>query len=349
MKQHFIQTIESTLQHFKLMYQDSTSMFFQTPKTKLFNNNYGDLHSKILKCEKHIAERLLNIVRLSIQQAPKISRLCARLDCLVAMAKVSLEMQLQRPNIVSEKELSIQAGRHIILQLRQSQVTTNDTRLGVKEQKLVVILNAPNASGKSVYIKQVWVWRKHSYTVLSNLFIAFVCKVAIVAYMAHIGCFVPAERATIGLLDSIYSRIFNTECTHQSGSAFLNDLQQMAKVMTNSTSRSLILIDEFGKGTNVLEGQAILSSCIEHLVKRADVAPITIVSTHYCGVYEQLCDPEWILLQTMECVVDRQEGSRIRKLGPTYRLVDGVGPPEYALDCDEMIGELMSGKRQWSR
>lgn len=137
------------------MYQDSTTMFFQTPKTKLFNDNYGDLHSNILSREKHIAERLLNIIRLSLQQAPRISRLCARLDCFVAMAKVSLEMQLIRPNIVNEKELSIQGGRHIILQLRQTQCTTNGTQLGVRAGKLVTILNAPNSSGKSVYIKQV--------------------------------------------------------------------------------------------------------------------------------------------------------------------------------------------------
>lgn len=155
MKPHFIRTVETNMTHFKLMYQDTSCMFFQTPKTKLFNDNYGDLHASILSREQHIAERLLNIVRLSVQQAPRISRLCARLDCLVAMAKASLELQLVRPNVVAEKVLSIKAGRHIMLQMQQAQCTTNDTQLGVPAGKLVTILNSPNSSGKSVYMKQV--------------------------------------------------------------------------------------------------------------------------------------------------------------------------------------------------
>lgn len=155
MKAHFIRTVECTMAHFKLMYQDNSCMFFQTPKTKLFNDNYGDLHASILCREQHIAERLLNIIRLSVQQAPKISRLCARLDCMVAMARVALELQLVRPRVVADKVLSIQAGRHIMLQLQRVECTTNDTRLGVAAGKLVTILNAPNSSGKSVYMKQV--------------------------------------------------------------------------------------------------------------------------------------------------------------------------------------------------
>lgn len=163
--------------------------------------------------------------------------------------------------------------------------------------------------------------------------------------MAHIGCFVPAAAATIGLLDAIYSRIYSLECTHQSGSAFLHDLQQMAKVMTNSTSNSLILVDEFGKGTNVLEGQTILSACVESLVKRGAMAPITFVSTHYRGVYEGLCNQEWIRLQTFECVADRRavacgpNGGRTW-LRSTFRLIDGVGRADYAFECGELSEEL---------
>lgn len=117
----------------------------------------------------------------------------------------------------------------------------------------------------------------------------------------------------------------------------------MAKVMTNSTSNSLILIDEFGKGTNVLEGQAILSACIESLVNRGAAAPITLVSTHFRGVYEQLGCKEMVLQQTFECVVVGGEGRGPPgggKLRSTYRLVDGVGPAEYAMECEEVSGEL---------
>lgn len=135
----------------------------------------------------------------------------------------------------------------------------------------------------------------------------------------------------------------------------MNDLQQMARVMTNSTSNSLILIDEFGKGTNVLEGQAILSACIESLVNRGAAVPITIVSTHFQGIYEQLGNNDIVLQQTFECVVAGgqmlpNDVNGKRQLRSTYRLVNGIGPAEYALGCEEVGDELkrMCGGQQRS-
>lgn len=119
----------------------------------------------------------------------------------------------------------------------------------------------------------------------------------------------------------------------------------MARVMTNSTSNSLILVDEFGKGTNVLEGQAILSACIESLVNRGAAAPITLVSTHFRGVYEQLANKGIVLQQTFQCVPAGGHSSQSnvggqRQLRSTYRLMDGVGPAEYAMECEEVSDEL---------
>lgn len=115
--------------------------------------------------------------------------------------------------------------------------------------------------------------------------------------------------------------------------------------MTNSTSNSLILIDEFGKGTNVLEGQAILSACIESIVNRGTAAPITLVSTHFRGVFEQVMgNKEIVLQQTFECVLSGgkrlQSNGHHEQLRSTYRLVNGVGPAEYAMACDEVSAEM---------
>jgi DNA mismatch repair protein MSH5 len=143
------------------------------------------------------------------------------------------------------------------------------------------IINAPNASGKSVYMKQV----------------------ALICYMAHIGCFVPADECTVMLLDSIYTRIYTPESVYQCESAFMADLQQMSKVIINSSSRSLVLVDEFGKGTHFKDGIALLAASIEHFVDRVDLTPLAFITTHYHQVYDLMQSKEF----TKEDNCDAQE------------------------------------------
>lgn len=336
--EHFLATVRRTIGgHFHLMHQDASCMYFQTGKSKLFNDNYGTLYLDIVAREKHIGQRLLGFVYESVQGAQLMAGLCAKLDCMLAMARLAGELQLVRPQVLPApaKGMHIKAGRHILLQHSHINDASaagitgggvpNDTRLGDvgnASRHRIVVLNASNAAGKSVYLKQV----------------------GLIAYMAHIGCYVPAAAATIGCLDGIYTRIYSLECTHQGGSAFLNDLRQMSRALQESSGRSLILIDEFGKGTNALEGRAILMACLEHLLGRAEAAPLTLVSTHYRDVAEGVqrgvsaavtADGWRVLQQSFEM---RREPSGM--LRSTYRLVEGVGPAEYAQQCGEVAQEM---------
>lgn len=328
---HFLATVRQRLgPSFQLQHQDASCMYFQTGKSKLFNENYGTLYVDIVAREKHIGQRLLGFVYQSVQAAQLMARLCARLDCMLAMAQLSAEQQLVRPDVLPPpaRGLNIVGGKHMMLMLQHQPLrpcTPNDTRLGELGECRhcrMCVLNASNAAGKSVYLKQV----------------------GLIAYMAHIGCYVPAVSAQIGCLDGIYSRIYSVESTHQGGSAFLNDLRQMSKALMESSGRSLILIDEFGKGTNVTEGRAILQAGLEHLLERREASPLTLVSTHYRDVAEgvmrampaEVTDAGWTVLQ-QSFEMQRSAAGELRS---TFRLIEGVGPEVYAEHCDEVAQEM---------
>ena len=231
------------------------------------------------------------------------------MDCLLAMAKFAVVHQLIRPTLeTEEKLLEIVEGRHLILNLNRKFIS-NSTAISAQEKNLINILIAPNASGKSVYLKEV----------------------AQIVYLAHVGSFVPAKTARISIVDAIFTRIYNPETLYSAKSSFLIEIQQMGNVMTNSTSNSLILIDELGQGTNVLDGQALLRSCLEHLISRGAVTPMTILTTHYTNIYDEMIDREWVRLKTFK-MLRNPDGTA----SSTYKLYEGKGEELYVRDCAEV-------------
>lgn len=266
-----------------------------------------------------IGTKLLNHIHPTVTDAHRILKLCAKLDCLIALSKSSISLRLTKPNITADKTIQIIDGRHILLEStfassNRQQMMPNDTNISEAAKELIILLNAPNASGKSVYQKQV----------------------GLIVYLAHIGCFVPAQQATIARLESIYSRIYCLDCTHHSISSYLGDLQQMGRLMTCSSSRSLILIDEFGKGTNEHEGRALLSACVEHLLKRGALAPMTIVSTHFRGLLAVLRPYGWIKEQTFE-IIKSNDGIR-----STFKLINEPNNSRsYVCPCSSILNELI--------
>lgn len=294
------------------LFEDETSLYFQTLKSKQFNADYGDLYPKIVALEHEIGQQLLNHLREPVSSTHHIVRMCAQLDCFIALGRSAAVLNLVRPEVIDEKAINITSGRHVLFEMAGKTFHANDTSISVAQKRLVLCLNAPNASGKSVYLKQV----------------------ALIAYMTHIGCFVAAKAARIGRLDAIYSRMYSLECTHQGNSAFLNDLQQMGRVLASSSSNSLILIDEFGKGTNSTEGQALLIACVEHLLRRGELSPMALISTHFEHVSEMLASNGWMHEQTFRCVRTAQG------ITSTFQLVDGRACGAYAAEGSEVNSTL---------
>jgi DNA mismatch repair protein MSH5 len=129
-----------------------------------------------------------------------------------------------------------------------------------------MLLTGPNFSGKSVYLKQV----------------------AIIVFLAQIGSFVPAETATIGLVDQMFTRIHSKETVSKMQSAFLLDLQQVTKAMHGATEHSLVLMDEFGKGTQTADGIALFCATLQHFMDRGSGCPRVMATTHFHGMKRRL-------------------------------------------------------------
>lgn len=141
----------------------------------------------------------------------------------------------------------------------------NDTRMG-RVAGRVHVLTGPNCSGKSVYLRQV----------------------ALIVYLAHVGAFVPAERAVVGLTDRIFTRLSGSDSVTAAvqQSSFMRDLSQLASMLRLSTARSLLVVDEFGKGTLAADGVGLLCASIAELAGRAPAAPRALISTHFTEVLD---------------------------------------------------------------
>lgn len=196
-------------------------------------------------------------------------------------------------------------GRHLLVGF-QRKCIPNDTSISVEKKNLINILIAPNASGKSVYMKAV----------------------AQLTYLAHIGSYVPATEAIISTVDAIYTRMHNPESLYLSKSAYLVELQQMSNVIMNSSSKSLILVDELGQGTTEADGKSLLIACLHHFARRADKCPVSFVTTHYTDLYDFMIDVEWISMRTFAMTQAVHGG-----LLSTFKIIDGKCVPRYAKDC----------------
>lgn len=303
----------------ELVLQTVDTTYFRTPKCKQLNDEFERQMSEIIQHEMRIFGRLVAHINENLAELIDITKLCAKLDVLISFASVSATFNFTKPKISKKKELIIVNGRHPLVEQIKDFVPST-TIITEENRNFINIINAPNASGKSVYMK----------------------KVALICYMAHIGMFVPADDCTVMLLDSIYTRIHTPESIYQCESAFMADLQQMSKVVMNSSCRSLVLVDEFGKGTHYKDGIALLAASIEHFVDRGNLTPLAFITTHYQQVYEILQSKDFTNLKT---IVTRQNESGIFE--SAYEIADGTSGQNFFTEFPEskkILGNIFDKK-----
>lgn len=292
--------------YFKFAYQLRDKYYFSSPLCAEMSARYGHLHVDIREREQDICDGLIEHLYEQLHDIHHAISFCAELDCLMALALFSLSFELVRPQMVTDRKiLQIKNGQHLLVAL-QRKCVPNDTLVSVEKKNLINILIAPNASGKSVYMKAV----------------------AQITYLAHIGSYVPATEAIISVVDAIYTRLYSPESMYLSKSSFLIELQQMSNVIMNSSSKSLILVDELGQGTSENDGKSLLLSCLEHLAGRGNKAPISFVTTHYTDVYDFMVNTEWVAMKTFEMTPAVRGG-----LLSTFKVIDGKCATRYAKDC----------------
>ncbi|XP_053619329.1 mutS protein homolog 5-like [Plodia interpunctella] len=258
---------QKELPEMKFMFQNNDYIHYKSKGCEELDVMIGDAYPEIVAHETRIMMRLTGIVLEHLHTLATVIDKCAELDCLIAISKVSKEHNFVRPTMTTDKNISIKQGRHPLYSMTCESYVANDAESNL-EAGLVKILTGPNSSGKSVYMKQI----------------------GLIVYLAHIGSFVPAESATIGVVSHIHSRIQSTECVAAHMSAFLIDLRQMALALQESTSNSLIIIDEFGKGTSEVDGLSLLAACLNTLLFQNEMCPHVILSTHFLNLKEYIVD-----------------------------------------------------------
>ncbi|KAI0775544.1 DNA mismatch repair protein MutS [Trametes elegans] len=238
------------LEGWSFQFSSESHVYFKSPEMDDMDTHIGDLHSAIVDREIEIVQALQEKILIYAEEISRACDICAELDCLLSFAQAARSYDYRRPIMVEENVFDVKQGRHPLQELVVDTFVPNDAFLvggaglgcapdmsvddgdeseaGMQFSKnSVVVCTGANACGKSVYLKQI----------------------ALIQYMAQVGCFVPAESATLGIVDKILTRVQTRESVSKVQSAFMIDLNQVSLALRNCTARSLILLDEFGKGT----------------------------------------------------------------------------------------------------
>lgn len=268
-----------------LQFHEDGDGFFKTQSCLELDETFGDMLSCARDLESQLIRHLELQVLASFPAMLDAQIVLAELDCLLSLAMVALELNLMRPSLSDNNVLDIEDGWHPLLH-NSPQLVPNSSQLNTtpNSPSRMILLTGPNASGKTCYLRMV----------------------GLIVFLAHVGSFVPARRATIGLTDAIYTRMISHESAVANASAFMVDLTQMAVMMRHSTSRSLCLVDEFGKGTNVQDGISYLYACLQHFLDRGSSCPHMLACTHFTELLElpELVQHPHLALWTMKVILE---------------------------------------------
>ena len=210
---------------------------------------------KAVSVESELFQRLRSRVAEEASALLRTARGLAELDTLCSMAEAAVVHGYVRPTLASEDVIEIESGRHATVEMANRAFVPNDTLLGGLGPRLVV-LTGPNMAGKSTYLRQT----------------------ALIVLMAQIGSFVPAKSARIGLCDRVFARIGAKDELALGQSTFMVEMVESANILNHATARSLVILDEVGRGTSTFDGLAIAWAMVEHLV---GLEAKTLFATHY--------------------------------------------------------------------
>ena len=282
-----------------------------TPELKELEEKVLGAHDKILAIEAKLFEDIRAQISAQVERVQETANAVAAIDVLQSFAAVSLRNNYCRPTVDLGDIIEISEGRHPVVEqmLRGAPFVPNDVLLDNRENQIAVI-TGPNMAGKSTYMRQI----------------------ALITIMAQIGCFVPAKHARIGIVDGVYTRVGASDDLSAGQSTFMVEMSEVAEILKNATSKSLLILDEIGRGTSTFDGMSIAHAVLEHIADRKKLGAKTLFATHY----HELTDLEnaYPNLRNYNVAV-KKRGDDITFL---RRIISGGADDSYGIEVAKLAG-----------
>ena len=294
-----------------------------TPDLKEYETRVLTAQERIAELERDLYARVLKEIASYHRRLQRSADALGQLDVLLGFADLAVQHRYVRPALDESGELEVVAGRHPVVEAALEQAlaedrpglaatsgfVANDCRLDTADRQ-IVLLTGPNMAGKSTYLRMV----------------------ALIALLAQVGCFVPADRARIGLVDRIFTRVGAQDDLATGRSTFMVEMLETATILRHATPQSLVLLDEIGRGTSTYDGLAIAQAVVEYLHNHPDTRARTLFATHY----HELTELERALPRVHTARMDvREEGDRVIFL---HRVVPGSADRSYGIHVARLAG-----------
>ena len=282
-----------------------------TPQLKELEETILGAEDKLIQLEYELFRNLRDRITKEIERIQRTAKAVAGLDVLLSLAKVAESQHYCRPKINEKGQLTIKDGRHPVVEkmMGNDRFIPNDTYLD-NNQNRISIITGPNMAGKSTYMRQT----------------------ALIVLMAQIGSFVPAASADIGLVDRIFTRVGASDDLASGQSTFMVEMNEVANILRNATAKSLLILDEIGRGTSTFDGLSIAWAVVEHISNPKLLGAKTLFATHY----HELTELEGKLDAVNNyCIAVKENGDDIVFL---RKIVKGGADRSYGIQVAKLAG-----------
>ena len=285
---------------------------YTTPELKELEDTILNAQDKLNNLEYEMFCKIRDSISLEIERIQKTAKAVALLDVYCSLAYVAERNHYVKPELTDKGILKIQGGRHPVIEQmldRTDMFISNDTYLDDKKNA-VSIITGPNMAGKSTYMRQT----------------------ALIVLMAQIGSFVPADSAKVGVVDRIFTRVGASDDLGSGQSTFMVEMNEVANILRNATSKSLLILDEIGRGTSTYDGLSIAWAVIEHISNRKLLGARTLFATHY----HELTELEGKIDNVNNyCIAVKEKGDDIVFL---HKIIKGGADKSYGIQVAKLAG-----------
>jgi DNA mismatch repair protein MutS len=282
---------------------------YTTPELKEYEAKVLGAEERISEMEQTLFAEIRQTVSIETKRVQAVAHALAVLDSLLSLAEVAARRNYCRPTLTEDDEIYIRTGRHAVIEATGERFIPNDTYLNNSTDRLLII-TGPNMGGKSVYLRQA----------------------ALIAILAQIGSFVPADEARVAIVDRVFTRVGASDSLARGRSTFMVEMTETANILNTATPRSLVLLDEVGRGTSTFDGLSLAWAIAEYLHDNPQHAAKTLFATHYHEMTE--------LAKLLPGVRNYQMA--VKETGGTIvflrRVVEGTASKSYGIEVAKLAG-----------